>query len=546
MRLVLRFFGFLFTLGTVVFVLAAGLAVGLYFHFSKDLPDYSQLQDYEPPVMTRVHAADGALLAEYARERRLYLPIQAVPKLVINAFISAEDKNFYEHGGLDFSGIARAGVALPAELRQQPPAAGRLDHHAAGRQELPADQRGLVRAQDQGGAARAQDRAHLLEGQDPRALPQRDLSRARRLRRRRRGARSISTSRCTSSPSPRPPISRRCPRRRPTASVPPARPRDRAAQLGDRPHGRERLRQAAGRRQGEEGAARRHAAAGRRAHVRRRVFRRGRAARDLRQLRREGPLRGRPVGAHHARSEDPGDGAQGARRRPGALRRAAGLARRRSPRSTSPATGASSSPRRRRSPTSAGSWRWCWRPATRRRAIGFQPAPRDRRRRAARARRSASCRSKASNGPRRRAGRSAARPSPRSRRCSSRATWSMSSRSPARTASSACARCPEVSGAMVVMDPYTGRVLAMVGGFSFDQSEFNRATQAMRQPGSSFKPFVYAAALDNGYTPSTRRARRADRRSTRARAAGLDAGELRAASSTGPRRCASASSIRAT
>ena len=62
---------------------------------------------------------------------------------------------------------------------------------------------------------------------------------------------------------------------------------------------------------------------------------------------------------------------------------------------------------------------------------------------------------------------------------------------------------PEVSGAMVAMDPLTGRVLAMVGGFSFDQSQFNRATQAYRQPGSSFKPIVYSSALDNGYTPST-------------------------------------------
>ena len=62
---------------------------------------------------------------------------------------------------------------------------------------------------------------------------------------------------------------------------------------------------------------------------------------------------------------------------------------------------------------------------------------------------------------------------------------------------------PEVSGAIIAMDPYTGRVFSMVGGFSFDQSEFNRATQAMRQPGSSFKPFVYSTALDNGYTPSS-------------------------------------------
>ncbi len=110
MRLLFRFFGFLFALGTLVFIVGVGALAGLIYHFNKDLPDYSQLQDYEPPVMTRVHAADGELLAEYAKQRRLYLPIQAVPKLVINAFISAEDKNFYEHPGIDFTGMARAGV----------------------------------------------------------------------------------------------------------------------------------------------------------------------------------------------------------------------------------------------------------------------------------------------------------------------------------------------------------------------------------------------------------------------------------------------------
>ncbi|MSP32827.1 MAG: penicillin-binding protein, partial [Pseudolabrys sp.] len=110
MKLLLRFLGFLFAAGTILFVVGVAGAAGLLWHFSKDLPDYSQLQDYEPPVMTRVHAADGSLLGEYARERRLYIPIQAVPKLVINGFLAAEDKNFYEHGGLDFTGIARAGV----------------------------------------------------------------------------------------------------------------------------------------------------------------------------------------------------------------------------------------------------------------------------------------------------------------------------------------------------------------------------------------------------------------------------------------------------
>src|ERR1700737_4442196 len=110
MRLIPGFFALLFAAGTTLFIVAVAAAAGLLWHYSKALPDYSQLQDYEPPVMTRIHASDGALLAEYARERRLYLPIQAVPKLVTNAFVAAEDKNFYEHGGLDFGGIIRAGT----------------------------------------------------------------------------------------------------------------------------------------------------------------------------------------------------------------------------------------------------------------------------------------------------------------------------------------------------------------------------------------------------------------------------------------------------
>ena len=93
---------------------------------------------------------------------------------------------------------------------------------------------------------------------------------------------------------------------------------------------------------------------------------------------------------------------------------------------------------------------------------------------------------------------------------------------------------PEVSGGMVVMDPLTGRVLALVGGFSFDQSQFDRATQAMRQPGSSFKPFVYSAALDNGYTPSTHRRRRPDRDRPGPGRRHLASGELRDGKFFGP------------
>ena len=112
MRRIARFLGFLFATGAIVFVLGAGAAGLLIWHYEQDLPDYTQLQNYEPPVMTRVHAADGSLLAEYARERRLYLPSSAIPPLVKEAFISAEDKNFYTHNGVDPEGIARAVLVL--------------------------------------------------------------------------------------------------------------------------------------------------------------------------------------------------------------------------------------------------------------------------------------------------------------------------------------------------------------------------------------------------------------------------------------------------
>ena len=90
--------------------------------------------------MTRIHAADGQLVAEHARERRLYLPIQAVPDLIKAAFLSAEDKNFYEHPGVDAMGIVRA-LAIYVRSGGSGAHAGRLDHHPAGRQELPAHQR---------------------------------------------------------------------------------------------------------------------------------------------------------------------------------------------------------------------------------------------------------------------------------------------------------------------------------------------------------------------------------------------------------------------
>ncbi len=99
--------------GLVVFTLVSGiLAVlgGLYilYSYGRDLPDYKQLADYEPPVVSRVYAGDGSLIKEYAREKRLFVPINAIPAKVKEAFLSAEDQNFYTHIGIDFKGLIRA------------------------------------------------------------------------------------------------------------------------------------------------------------------------------------------------------------------------------------------------------------------------------------------------------------------------------------------------------------------------------------------------------------------------------------------------------
>jgi penicillin-binding protein 1A len=106
--LLLRFLGFAFAAGVVLFIAGAGAAGYVLWKTSQDLPDYESLAKYEPPVMTRIHAHNGALIAEYARERRIFVPINTIPKHVIAAFLSAEDARFYEHGGIDFQGIGRA------------------------------------------------------------------------------------------------------------------------------------------------------------------------------------------------------------------------------------------------------------------------------------------------------------------------------------------------------------------------------------------------------------------------------------------------------
>lgn len=98
----------LLSLGLLAVIVAAGIVVWALDHYAKDLPDFESLKDYQPPVVSRVYAWDGRLMAEFASEKRVYVPVESIPTRLIEAFISAEDKTFYTHNGIDFRGIARA------------------------------------------------------------------------------------------------------------------------------------------------------------------------------------------------------------------------------------------------------------------------------------------------------------------------------------------------------------------------------------------------------------------------------------------------------
>ena len=106
----LRFAKYLLLGLVLVVLIAAGGVFAVFYQFGRGLPDYTELANYDPPMVTRVHAGDGRLLAEYARERRVFVPISAMPKRIIKAFLAAEDAHFYSHAGVDYAGVVRAGV----------------------------------------------------------------------------------------------------------------------------------------------------------------------------------------------------------------------------------------------------------------------------------------------------------------------------------------------------------------------------------------------------------------------------------------------------
>ena len=131
MRFLYYTFLTLFSLGMLG--LMAGVAAGVYAisYYGRDLPDYSALKSYNPPVLTRVYAGDGRLMEEYAEEKRVFVPIEQIPDLVKQAYIAAEDKNFYSHSGVDYMGIVRAALRNLKNPGKRPEGASTITQQVA-------------------------------------------------------------------------------------------------------------------------------------------------------------------------------------------------------------------------------------------------------------------------------------------------------------------------------------------------------------------------------------------------------------------------------
>ncbi|MGD9845954.1 MAG: penicillin-binding protein 1A [Variibacter sp.] len=525
MKLMLRFFGWIFAAGTVVFLVGIAAAAGLMWHFSKDLPDYSQLRDYEPPVMTRVHATDGSLVAEYARERRLYIPIQAVPKLVINAFLSAEDKNFYEHGGLDFGGILRAGLLYVQNMgsNRRPQGASTITQQVA-KNFLLTNEVSLDRKVKEALLALRIERAYskdkilelylneiylgigaygvaaasllyfdksvheltIAEAAYLAALPKAPNNynpfrqRERAIERRNwvidRMVETGAIKQADADAAKKEPLNVTA---RPTG-----------AHIFAAEYFAEEVRREVYERFGEkklyegglsvrttldpkmqimarkalaDGLVKYDEARGWRGPVSKIDLKGGDWGAKLADVKGLNDIPWRLAVVLETGDQSARIGLQPAREQGGAVAkdRQIGIV---------PIDGvkwarAASGPTRGKTPAKVSQ---VLEPGD---VVYVEPLVRDEKKDKAK----------------------------------SKQRQTSDAEEPAEPAGNLfrLRQVPEVSGAITVMDPWTGRVLALVGGFSYDQSQFNRATQALRQPGSSFKPIVYAAALDNGYTPST-------------------------------------------
>lgn len=112
----LRFLGNMLVFMMTIAMIGAAAGIYVMYSYSRDLPDYKQLAQYEPATVTRLYAGDGRLLAEYATQKRVFVPISAIPRRLRNAFLAAEDQDFYNHPGIDIKSILRAALTNAANI----------------------------------------------------------------------------------------------------------------------------------------------------------------------------------------------------------------------------------------------------------------------------------------------------------------------------------------------------------------------------------------------------------------------------------------------
>jgi penicillin-binding protein 1A len=495
----IRLIGYFFGIGAVFF-LGVAAVVALYLgSVAKDLPDYEVLNSYAPPVTTRMHAGNGALMAEYARERRLYLPIQAIPDRVKAAFLSAEDKNFYQHPGVDVTGLFRAIVVNVQNMGsgRRPVGASTITQQVAKNFLLSSDQtidRKVKEAILSFRIEQAYSKDRILElylneiffglnsyGIAGAALTYFDKSVTELT-----VAETAYLAALPKGPSNYHPFRRTeaaIERRNwvidrmvengyvtqsdgAEAKTQPlgVTPRHRGSYLFASEYFSEEVRRQIIERYGdnalyEGGLSVRTSLDPRIQVAARKTLQKGLISYDERRGF-HGPIKTIEIGGDWgvelakivAFSDVPewklavvlaaDDGGADIGLQPSKEASGKVVEER--------VTGR----------IEAENMKWAYRSAKGDRKTAKSPA-------------------------------------------GVFAAGDVVYVEPMEGGTYRLRQPPKVQGGLVAMDPHTGRVLAMVGGFSYGQSEFNRATQAMRQPGSSFKPFVYAAALDNGYTPAS-------------------------------------------
>jgi len=469
----------------------AGVTWGLY-HFGRGLPDYQQLAHYEPPTVTRVHAGDGRMLIEYAREKRVFVPIGAIPRRVIQAFLSAEDKNFYTHAGVDFFSIARAVVTNIVNIgRSRRPVGASTITQQVAKNFLLTNEVSIERKAKEAILAfrieRAFTKDRILElylneiylGQGSYGVAAAALNYFDKPLDQLTLEETAYLAALPKAPNNNHPV------RRPKAAlarrnwvisrlltdgiisaeaaaqaqaIPLETRRRRATEFVSAAHFTEEVRRQLIQAYGEKGLYEgglsvRTTLDPKLQEIAQRVIRGGMEAYDRRHGWR-GPLGTMEIGEDWAEKLS-------LFKRPGRLGRwnmAVVLALT----ETSAEIGLPSGAHGFIS-LSELDWARPWRKGQR---VGRKPK----------------------------------RPADV---LSINDVIAVEAIKEGPIGAYGLRQIPDLEGGLVALDPHTGRVLAMVGGFDYRGSEFNRATQARRQPGSAFKPFVYAAALEHGFTPAS-------------------------------------------